>query len=262
MSKVVVFDAGHSLVTAGKQTMNGKYGIVKEWEINDKVLRKAKEILERDYTGITIYRTDDVTGKSDISLNERVRRCNSYNPALFISFHHKAGGGTGTEVYWHTYGTAEDKKVASILAPKLASKCGMRNRGVKQNQLGVLNCKATAILVEGGFMDTKSDYEYICSDKGQQAYAEAVVETVVEYLGLAKKPVQTQPSQPSTSSTFKAKIICDSLNIRKEASFDSKIMGTVKKGEVFTIVEEKNGLGKLKSGAGWISMGSKYVQKM
>lgn len=45
MSKVVVFDAGHSLVTAGKQTMNGKYGIVKEWEINDKVLRKAKEIL-------------------------------------------------------------------------------------------------------------------------------------------------------------------------------------------------------------------------
>ena len=36
----------------------------------------------------------------------------------------------------------------------------------------------------------------------------------------------------------------------------------IKKGEVFTIVEEKNGLGKLKSGAGWISMGSKYVQKI
>ena len=260
MSKVVVFDAGHSLVTAGKQTMNGKYGIVKEWTINDKVLRKAKEILERDYTGITIYRTDDVTGKTDISLNERVRRCNSYNPVLFISFHHDAGGGTGTEVFWHSQGTAEDKKVASILAPKLASKCGMRNRGVKQNKLGVLTCKSTAILVEGGFMDTQSDYEYICSDRGQQAYAEAVVETVVEYLGLAKKPVQTQ--QPISNSTFKVKIICDSLNIRKEASFDSKIMGTVKKGEVFTIVEEKNGLGKLKSGAGWINISNKYVQRL
>lgn len=260
MSKVIVFDAGHALVTSGKQTMNGKYGIVKEWTLNDKVLRKAKDILERNYSGITIYRTDDVTGKSDISLNERVRRCNSYNPALFISLHHNAGKGSGTEVYWHTYGTAEDKKVASILAPKLASKCGMRNRGVKQMELGVLTCKATAILVEGGFMDTQSDYEFICSDKGQQAYAEAVVETVVEYLGLTKKPTQT-PQNPA-NNTFKVKIICDSLNIRKEASFDSKVMGTVKRNEVFTIVEERNGLGKLKSGAGWISMNGKYVQKI
>lgn len=136
----------------------------------------------------------------------------------------------------------------------------MRNRGVKQNKLGVLTCKATAILVEGGFMDTKSDYEYICSDKGQQAYAEAVVETVVEYLGLTKKPTQTP--QNTANNTFKVKIICDSLNIRKEASFDSKVMGTVKRNEVFTIIEERNGLGKLKSGAGWISMNGKYVQKI
>lgn len=161
-------------------------------------------------------------------------------------------------MYWHSKGTAEDKKFASILAPILASKCGMRNRGVKQSPLGVLTCKATAVLVEGGFMDTKSDYEYICSDKGQQDYAEAVVEAIVKYLGLKEKPI----SNPSPSVNYKVKIICDSLNIRKEASFDSKIMGTVKRNEVFTIVEEKNGLGKLKSGAGYISLGSKYVQKI
>ena len=56
-------------------------------------------------------------------------------------------------------------------------------------------------------------------------------------------------------------IICDSLNIREKADFNSKIVGTVKRGEVFTIVKEENGLGKLKSGAGYISMNTKYIKR-
>ena len=268
MAKVLVLDAGHGLNTSGKQTMNGSKGVIKEWTLNSNVCNKIQAIL-KDYD-VTIYRTDDTTGKTDISLSERVKRCNNYNPHLFVSIHHNAGGGTGTEVYWHTKGTAEDKKVASILAPKLASKCGMRNRGVKQASFAVLGCKPTAILVEGGFMDTVADYEIITSDKGQQAYAEAVAESIIEYLGL-KKVATSQPSQPqvstpstpsSSSVSFTVKIICNELNIRKEASFDSAVVGVVKKGQVYTIVEEKNGLGRLLSGAGWISMGASYVEKV
>ena len=63
------------------------------------------------------------------------------------------------------------------------------------------------------------------------------------------------------SQSFTVKIICNELNIRQSADFNSKVVGTVKKGEVYTIVEEKNGLGRLKSGAGWISMGASYVRK-
>lgn len=66
----------------------------------------------------------------------------------------------------------------------------------------------------------------------------------------------------SSNSTFLVRVICDSLNIRKEASFDSIVVGTVKKGGVYTIIEEKNGLGKLKSGAGWISLNSGYVERI
>ena len=160
-NKILVLDAGHGFNTAGKQTMNGSRGIVKEWTMNDSVVRKITSILSA--YNVTIHRTDDPSGKTDISLAERVRRCNSYKPDLFVSIHENAGGGTGTEVYWHTYGTAEDKKIASIVAPKLASKTGLRNRGVKQAQFAVLGCNATAILVEGGFMDTVSDYEIITS---------------------------------------------------------------------------------------------------
>lgn len=55
------------------------------------------------------------------------------------------------------------------------------------------------------------------------------------------------------------RIITNSLNVRKGAGTNYEIVDTVKKGSAYTIVEKKNGFGKLKSGAGWISLGSKYV---
>ena len=68
-------------------------------------------------------------------------------------------------------------------------------------------------------------------------------------------------TQSSSDSSFLVEIICDELNIRQKADFNSKVVGTVKRGEVFTIIEEENGLGKLKSGAGYISLNSKYVRR-
>ena len=68
-------------------------------------------------------------------------------------------------------------------------------------------------------------------------------------------------TQSSSDNSFLVEIICDELNIRQQADFNSKVVGTVKRGEVFTIIEEENGLGKLKSGAGYISMNQKYVRR-
>lgn len=167
-------------------------------------------------------------------------------------------GGTGTEVFWHTRGTAEDRKLANIIAPKLASKCGVRNRGVKTAEFTVLTCRATAILCEGGFMDNANDYKLIISDRGQQAYADAIVEGLVEYLGLTKKQIA---SSNSSFTSYKVKIVnCDSLNVRKNADINSPVVTTVKKNEVYTIVGQNGIWLKLKSGAGWIS--SKYTQKI
>ncbi len=68
-------------------------------------------------------------------------------------------------------------------------------------------------------------------------------------------------TQSNSDNSFLVEVICGELNIRQQADFNSKIVGTVKKGEVFTIIEESNGLGKLKSGAGYISLNSKYVKR-
>ena len=89
-------------------------------------------------------------------------------------------------------------------------------------------------------------------DKGWASF----VNMVKDYLNELNKPTQVNQTK-----TFLVEIICNELNIRQQADFNSKVVGTVKKGEVFTIVEEKNGLGKLKSGAGYISMNAKYVRR-
>ena len=213
MSKILVLDAGHSLNTAGKETYKGSKGVIKEWSMNDSVCRKIQSIL-KDFD-VTIYRTDDATGKTDISLSERVKRCNNYNADLFVSIHHNAfsnATATGTEVYMHANGTTEDKKLADLVAPKLAEKTGLKNRGSKKAAFAVLTCKATAILVEGGFMTTKKDYEVITTDSGQQAYAEAVSECIISFLGLKKKATAT------TTNTSKVyQVICGSYNQRSNA---------------------------------------------
>lgn len=68
-----------------------------------------------------------------------------------------------------------------------------------------------------------------------------------------------------TSSDFKPYIIrvtASALNIRAGAGTNYKVVGIIKGEDLkysYTIVDEKNGFGKLKSGAGWISLD--YVEK-
>lgn len=65
----------------------------------------------------------------------------------------------------------------------------------------------------------------------------------------------------SVTSGYKVKITADVLNVRKGAGTGYKIATQVKKNEVYTIIQELNGWGKLKSGVGWISLAyTKRVQ--
>lgn len=74
-----------------------------------------------------------------------------------------------------------------------------------------------------------------------------------------------QANIPPGNNSFLVKIIypgSDGLNVRKEPNISSQITGVVYENQVFTIVETKNGWGKLKSGLGWISLSDKYVKKV
>lgn len=70
---------------------------------------------------------------------------------------------------------------------------------------------------------------------------------------------QPEPAQ-QPAGTYKVRITANTLNVRAGAGTSYKVTTTVKKGGIYTIVEEKDGWGKLKSGAGWISL--KYAEKV
>jgi N-acetylmuramoyl-L-alanine amidase len=63
------------------------------------------------------------------------------------------------------------------------------------------------------------------------------------------------------SSEYLARVVnCTVLNVRTGAGTNYPVVTTVKAGDVYTIVDEKNNFGKLKSGVGWISL--TYTEKI
>ena len=69
-----------------------------------------------------------------------------------------------------------------------------------------------------------------------------------------------QPKEEVTTSKFPylVRVTAGTLNVRAGAGTNYKVTTQVKKNQVYTIVDEKDGWGKLKSGAGWISL--KYTE--
>ena len=74
---------------------------------------------------------------------------------------------------------------------------------------------------------------------------------------------ESKPTTPSTGSKeFKVKVIVSDLNVRKEPNADSKKVGCITNKGTYTITKTSGSWGYLKSGAGWINISTKYVQRL
>lgn len=62
------------------------------------------------------------------------------------------------------------------------------------------------------------------------------------------------------STGYKVQITASALNVRAGAGTSYKIVKVVRKGQIYTIVSEKSGWGKLSDGSGWISLN--YTKKV
>lgn len=189
MSIKIGLDAGHGLYTSGKQTPNG----IKEWTLNDKVCDKVTKYLS--VYDCQIIRTDNDEGDVDESLSSRYNKYVKAGVAAFVSIHHNAyksvwGNHTGVEVYTDKNPIKKDIELANCIYSRLVKYTGLKGRGIKQYDFAVINQdKIPAVLVEGGFMDSNIDYNVITSDKGQDDYARAVADGLVEFCNLKKKIV-------------------------------------------------------------------------
>jgi len=137
------------------------------------------------------------------------------------------------------YPCVEDS-VADHSAYLLGAKNGraLRYKGIK----GMTDYRKVAQLIkDGGYATSLTYVDKLCN----------VIEkwNLTQYDTADVETVDTTDEFPATP--FTVKVIIDDLNYRAEPSMKGKVNGQTGKG-VFTIVEVKDGWGRLKSGAGWI----------
>lgn len=174
-----------------------------------------------------------------------VKKANAQSLDIFCSIHLNSDGGKGTETFiWNGYSPTKEttRAIAKKVNDAIVASCGFVNRGVKEANFYVLRkTKAPSILIEVCFVDSQEDAKKLNHSAVAKAIFKALTGT-----GYTENVQQ--------NNSYKVKITATTLNVRKEPNVNSPIVTTVKKDEVYTITEEKNGWGKLKSGAGWISL--------
>lgn len=275
MSKKIYLDAGHGLHTAGKRclaSIDSKQ--TREWTLNSRIAEMLEKALA-EYD-CEVVRVDDVTGAKDIALATRVKKANNAKADMYVSIHHNAGinggSGGGTVVFYYS-SKAERKNQAQRLYNAVVSKTGLvGNRSTKVGKTPfyvIKNTNMPAFLIENGFMDSKTDVPIILSAEHAKKTAEGILTFLVGELSLQKKKAVTEPNSDAESSvdnSYRVKVAHvaagDVLHIRKKPSYLSAKVGKLAYNDpnVYTIVETKNGWGKLKSGLGWINL--KYTQRV
>ena len=79
----------------------------------------------------------------------------------------------------------------------------LRDRGVRKKNLHVLReTRMPAVLIEGGFMDSRTDISALRNSDRLQAQGDAIAEAIIECFQLNKKITTTAPStaQPTTTN--------------------------------------------------------------
>lgn len=248
----------------------GAVGYIKEADANLVMAKACDEVLKAHGVKTLMSRTKDVND----DLNQEIRECNAFKPDLAIDVHNNAGGGDGFECYYHVGGGLGKTLALNIEAE--VKKIGQNSRGCK-TKVGnggadyfgfIRETVCPAIICEGVFVDNKKDAAQADTVKEQQAFGIAYAKGILKTLGITYKSTATKTPTKTTKPTatktpkelYKVKVTVPILNVRTGAGTNCPIATTVKKGEVFTVVEESKGWGKLRSGSGWICL--QYTQKM
>lgn len=169
-------------------------GTWEEEDINLVMALAMRDELERHGVVVGISR---VTDENDI-LTEEISEANAFKPDLAVECHNNAGGGDGFEVYRQTstaYGQQSLRLAQKIEARVKAA--GQNSRGIKtklmangQDWFGwCRQIKAPAVLCEGFFVDNATDRADFATTAAQQAMGVAYAHGVMDYLGIAVKPV-------------------------------------------------------------------------
>lgn len=269
----ICIDAGHY----GKYNQSPANKSYYESEMTWKLHLKLKKHLETYGVKVVTTRTDQAKDLALASRGKKAKGCD-----LFISLHSNAVGSKVDEsvdyvvVYVPISGKVD--KLGEELSERIASVMGTKQKaqskskpGNKGDWYGVIRGAASVgvpgILIEHSFHTNTRMTNWLLNDSNLEKLAKAEAEVIAKYYGLSKTSQNAPDCATSDFKPYRVKVIAESLNIRKTPNWnDSDIVGTIKDKGTYTIVAEtmlgSTKFGKLKSGAGWISLGSKYVKKV
>ena len=206
----IALSAGHYKYTAGKRCDKKlDPNQTREWVLNDRICDKIENLL-KNYEGYELLRLDDTTGEKGISLSQRSSASNKFGADFYLAIHHNAGvkGGSGGGIVAFIYNgkvSAATVEWQKELYDALIKKTGLKgNRAVPLAKDNLHECrepKAPAVLLELGFMDSKTDVPIILTDKYAQQCAEAIVEVIVKRGKLTKK--KTTATTPAATKNNK-----------------------------------------------------------
>lgn len=229
----IALDAGHYSKTAGKRCLKKlDPNETREWMLNDRIADKVEKLLQ-NYTGYELIRTDDTTGKKEISTKNRAKAANNFRADFFLSIHHNAGilGGSGGGIVAYVAKNVNatnlewQKELYNALIAKTGLKGNRSNPLPKNNYTVLYNTNMPSVLLELGFMDSKTDVPVILTEKYADQCAEAIVEVLVKRGKLTKKAAEPSKIYRVQVGAYSKKENAEAMVTKlKKAGFDAIIV--------------------------------------
>ena len=191
----LALNAGHYLGTPGKRCLKElDPKETREWVLNSRIADLVEMRLQ-SYTGYELVRTDDATGQKNITLANRVKTANNFKADFYLSIHHNAGidGGDGGGICVYTYtnplpaATQWQQELYAALIDKTGLKGNRANPLPRANLQELRETTMPAVILELGFMDSRTDVPVILTDAYAQQCAEAIVDILIRRGNLQKR---------------------------------------------------------------------------
>lgn len=190
---LLAVDAGHGKWVGGNRCMRSlDPNQTAEWVLGDRV---ARAIIERAklYDGFETIRVDDPTGEDDVGLTKRCAKANAAGVDFYISLHFDAGIGGGSGGGITTFCVATGGKAEMYrnrIYNSVINAGGIR--GDRANPLQTANyfvlreTVAPAVLIECGFMDSRTDVPIILNPAYEKKIGEAIADCIADINGLKR----------------------------------------------------------------------------
>lgn len=172
--QTIVIDAGHGGSDSGAVATNGAY----EKGYTLKMAQALATKLKASHARVIMTRNGD----SSVALSKRPALANQAGASLFISFHFDstpvANTASGfTTYYYHS----ASKTLAKTLSQQLNA-LALTNRGTAYGNFQVIrDSTMPAVLLEMGYINDATDYQYISSTAYQQQVAQLVYQGLQKY---------------------------------------------------------------------------------